>query len=193
MIWQESSSPFHHLSIIMTKNISPLTAKDIQYIVNYFHECDDNVLLAMGVDRKKLPEPAKWCEIIAEDLAKNLTERLFYYLLWEIDGKPIGHSNINKIVYDDHAYVHMHVWHQGLRRNGHGLFFVQKCIAEYFEKFKLKKIYCEPNADNRPPNTLLAKSGFTFLKEYETVPGSINFQQKVKRWVLTESDLRDIQ
>lgn len=177
----------------MKKNIRPIATQDIQHIVSYFHECDDSLLLAMGVDRDKLLEPAKWCKIIAEDLSKNLSERQFYYLLWEIDGKPIGHSNINKIVYGDHAYVHMHVWHQGQRRNGHGSYFIQKCIAEYFEKFKLKKIYCEPNANNFPPNKILAKCGFTFLKEYETVPGPINFQQTVNRWVITDSELRNIQ
>lgn len=168
------------------RSIRHIAEQDISYIVNYFHECSDELLFTMGVDKNKLMEKGKWCNIIAEDLNKSLHEKQFCYLLWKIDGRPIGHSNINKISYGNHAYIHMHIWHEEHRSGGNGSYFLGKCIPEYFEKFRLKKLYCEPNAHNQASNNTLARAGFIFLKEYETEPGLINFRQKVNRWVFTK-------
>ena len=38
---------------------------------------------------------------------------------------------------------------------------------------------------NPAPNKTLARVGFEFVKEYVTVPGSINFEQPVNRWEMT--------
>jgi hypothetical protein len=38
---------------------------------------------------------------------------------------------------------------------------------------------------NPAPHKALEKLGFEFEKEYITVPGSINFEQPVKRWGLS--------
>ena len=58
-------------------------------------------------------------------------------------------------------------------------------IPCYFKNLQLKKLICEPYALNPAPHKTLEKLGFQFEKEYVTVPGSINFEQPVKRWVLS--------
>jgi [ribosomal protein S5]-alanine N-acetyltransferase len=65
-----------------------------------------------------------------------------------------------------------------------GLELVKLSIPYYFNKFNLKKLYCEPYALNTAPNKTLKKSGFSFVKEYETIPGWISFHQPVRRWCM---------
>ncbi|MEM7345033.1 MAG: GNAT family protein, partial [Chloroflexota bacterium] len=120
------------------------------------------------------------------DFEQPLAQKKFYYVLWELDQAPIGHSNINKIVYGQEAYMHLHLWHSQKRKGGHGTFFIQESINRYFELFHLQNLFCEPYALNPAPNKTLAKAGFELLKTYETTPGWINFNQPVNRWVLTK-------
>ncbi len=54
----------------------------------------------------------------------------------------------------------------------------------YFERLKLKRLFCEPNAFNVAPNRTLQKAGFKYLKTHMTVPGPLNFHQAVTRWVI---------
>lgn len=140
----------------------------------------------MGVEASKLPRVDEWRQILLEDFERPLEDRNFYYVIWEIDGIPVGHSNINKIVYGQEAYVHLHLWRPERRRNGNGTFFIQESISCYFEKFRLQKLFCEPYALNPAPNRTLPKVGFELVKTYETTPGWINFYQPVNRWVLTQ-------
>jgi RimJ/RimL family protein N-acetyltransferase len=49
-------------------------------------------------------------------------------------------------------------------------------------------LYCEPFALNHAPNNLLKRIGFTYVKEYITKPGNINYVQPVKLWLLTLED-----
>ena len=49
----------------------------------------------------------------------------------------------------------------------------------------LKILYCEPYSLNPAPNHTLKKIGFEFVKENITIPGFLNFEQKVNLWKLT--------
>ena len=71
------------------------------------------------------------------------------------------------------------------RKKGMGAQLLEMTIKLFFENLKLKKLCCEPYALNPAPNKTLEKVGFSFVKEYITVPGSINFEQPVKRWEMT--------
>jgi RimJ/RimL family protein N-acetyltransferase len=52
----------------------------------------------------------------------------------------------------------------------------------YFDKFELKKLFCEPYAKNPAPNKTLERLGFDFIEQYDTTPGWLNFFQTVNRW-----------
>ena len=174
----------------MERTLRELESDDIQWVVGYFWEAALEFLEAMGVDRAKLPARDEWQRIIHDDLARPLVARQFYYLIWEIDGTPVGHSNINKIVFGREAYMHLHLWRAAARRSGHGFHFIRESIARYFERFRLQNLFCEPYARNPAPNRLLTKVGFAHVQTYETIPGWINFPQTVKRWVLTRENWR---
>ncbi|MBV6639805.1 MAG: GNAT family N-acetyltransferase, partial [Cyclobacteriaceae bacterium] len=109
---------------------------------------------------------------------------------WIQDGDLIGHTNINKIQYNEEAFMHLHVWPEILRRKGMGTELVKMSLPIYFDRFKLKRLYCEPNALNEPPNKTLVKAGFDFLGTEEKIPGYINFLQKVNKYVIEADKVR---
>jgi len=103
-----------------------------------------------------------------------------------MDGVPIGHSNVNDVIYGQQATMHLHIWQSANRQKGIGSTLISKSLPFYFEQLQLKKLFCEPYALNPAPNKTLKKIGFELLKNYRTTPGGINFEQEVNRWVLTK-------
>lgn len=171
----------------MNRRVREMEIDEIDLMINYFLTADRDHLLAMGVEPSRLPPAAAWQRQVVDDLQRPLAQRHYYYLTWELDGLPVGHSNINDIFYGLHATMHLHLWQPQTRRSGHGTFFVRRSIARYFEKFQLQNLFCEPYALNPAPNRTLAKAGFELQKRYETVPGWICFPQEVNRWLLTRA------
>jgi RimJ/RimL family protein N-acetyltransferase len=80
--------------------------------------------------------------------------------------------------------MHLHMWGHNNRRKGAGLEFIKMSLPHYFQKFRLKILYCEPYALNPAPNKTLEKTGFEFIKTYDTTPGWINFHQPTNRWCM---------
>ena len=168
----------------LKRNIRPLESADFGLIANYFSSADAKALRKMGVEPSKLPMMIEWHDILSEDLTRSERYKKLYYLIWEIDGIPVGHSNLNQISYGKEAFLHFHIWYPDYRRKGYGKYFLKESLNTYFPKFQLKKLLCEPYALNLAPNKTLASVGFSFIKEYEPKAGWINFPQKVSRWVL---------
>ena len=170
----------------MKLTVREMQASDMALIVNYFVNAKPDFLLGMGVDTNKLPDREEWIDILHREQHKKYEEKAFYYIIWEVNGEPVGHSNINKIVFGEKAYMHMHVWKEQKRKKGMGLQFVRMTLPCYFNKFQLKKLFCEPYALNPAPNKILIKAEFKFMRQYETTPGWINFRQKVNRYIMTK-------
>jgi RimJ/RimL family protein N-acetyltransferase len=59
-------------------------------------------------------------------------------------------------------------------------------LPYFFDSLQIKRLYSEPYALNEAPNKTLERAGFELEKEYITTPGSLNFEQPVKRWVMTK-------
>jgi len=81
---------------------------------------DKEYLFGMGVDTKKLPSKEEWLNILSLDFYLPLDKKKFYYVVWLFDNKPVGHSNINKIVFAEEAYMHLHLWEREIRQQGLG-------------------------------------------------------------------------
>jgi len=167
-------------------SVRELEERDIPSIVSYWVDSPPEHLVAMGVDLEKVPSVENFEMMLQSRLKdKNYEEKTGYCLIWEIDGRAIGHNNVGDIVYGDHANMHLHIWHAEDRKLGHGMALIKMALPYFFNNLKLEKLYCEPYALNPAPNRIVEKIGFEFVKEYETVPGSLNCLQPVKRWVLT--------
>ena len=167
--------------------VRELKNKDAELVVRYFHDATPDFLKGMGVDREKLPLADEWVKIIHTDIEKPHEQKEFFYVIWMYENKPIGHSNINKIVYGQEAYMHLHLWTADRRHKGIGTSLVRLSLPYYFQNFKLNELYSEPYALNVAPNKTLEGIGFELVKEYETIPGLINFHQPVKRWRMSRN------
>lgn len=159
---------------------------DIERIVGYFTNASPEFLLGMGVDINKVPNKEVWFEKLQEDFKKDNREKDRYYIIWQVDGKSVGHSNINKIIFGKESYMHLHIWEEEMRYKGMGIRFLKKTIPYYFNNFQLQELFCEPYALNPAVNKTLIKVGFEFIKQYETTPGWINLYQKVNRYLMTK-------
>jgi len=171
-------------------SVREATPTDLEKTIDYFLQADNSFLQGMGVDTAKLPSKEGWLKLLNDEYQKPYREKKFFYIIWLLDGIPVGHSNVNKIIYGEEAYMHLHLWRSDKRRKGIGLEFLKMSIPYYFDRFRLKNLYCEPYALNPAPNKTLKKLGFEFIRTYETIPGWINFRQPVNRWRLQEENTR---
>ena len=174
-------------------SVRELQKEDIEYIVQYWLDSESSHLVGMGVDLSKLPTRNVLTNMLIEQLNQPIAEKQSYCIIWEVDGQAVGHCNINKIVPGKEAYMHLHLWRSGFRKRGVGTSLVKMSLPFFFENFKLKQLFCEPYVLNPAPNKTLKKVGFTFSKKHVTIPGSLNFEQEVNLWVLSEDDFHAIQ
>lgn len=168
----------HHLSV------RPMDRKDIAALVRYWAEAEEDDLHAMGVDPAKLPESDALAQVLAQQLQLPWQKKSAYCVIWEVDGKAVGHTNLNPIAFGEQAKMHLHLWRKNQRQQGLGSRLLRDSLPYFFENFKLKTLFCEPYAFNPAPNRTLDKLGFVFVKQYVTTPGSINFEQWVNRWAM---------
>jgi len=169
-------------------NVREVQLEDIDLIADYWLKSDSDFLVQMGVDLNKLSTRKGLSLMLTEQINIPITNKKYYALIWELNGKQIGHSNVNGIEYGKQATMHLHLWKSINRKKGLGTELVKKSIPFYFEKLKIKKLICEPYALNLAPNKTLKNVGFKFIKKYTTIPGSLNFQQEVNRWELTKDN-----
>lgn len=169
----------------MHHGVRPMEPDEVRYVIEYFLGSDEAYLRGMGVDPAKLPSAGEWEALLRADFARPIEARRFFYVLWEADGVPVGHSHINDIRYGEDASMHLHLWRPERRRRGSGTRFVRASVGIYFERFALRRLYSQPYALNPAPNRALPAAGFELVRSYETVPGWINFRQPVNEWVLT--------
>ncbi len=169
-------------------SVRELKETDIPLIINYWQTTDEAFLASMGADINKIPAREDWEKMLAEQLSQSYMDKKSYCIIWLVDNEPVGHSNVNKIIFGEEAYMHLHLWKSDKRQQGIGAALVKLTLPWFFNNLQLKKIYCEPYALNPAPNKTLEKVGFTFIKEYITIPGSLNFEQPVKLWELKYED-----
>ena len=158
---------------------------DIEHLANYWTNSPHDYLTGMGVDISKIPSKHSFLSMIEEQYHKPIEEKRSYCIIWLKNDQPAGHSNTNPTSYGREANMHLHIWQSGNRQKGMGEIFLQMTIPLFFKNLKLERLICEPYALNPAPHKTLEKIGFELEKEYTTIPGAINFEQPVKRWVLT--------
>lgn len=164
--------------------VREITEEDIILISEYWQRASPEYLNGMGADINLLPDAAYFQDALQTQIQSDYPDKQSYCIIWLVDDKPVGHCNVNKIVFGQEAYMHLHLWHPEKRQQGLGVELVKMSLPFFFKNLQLKTLYCEPYALNPAPNNVLQKVGFEFLKEYITIPGALNFEQPVKRWAL---------
>ena len=55
------------------------------------------------------------------------------------------------------------MWRADLRGKGHGSHLFCLAVIDFYKRFKLRRMICEPKADNLVANRLLRRIGFPFI------------------------------
>ena len=168
----------------MSQIIRECTPADVPHIVNYFHDAEPAFWELLGIDPAKLPSREEWTRDLQAQLSEPVESKDRYYLICEVDGEAIGHSNLSDIEFGRVANMHLHLWTPDRRRRGTGTRFIRGCIDRYFQVFELDELLCEPHARNPAPNKTLPKLGFEYVDSWVGIPGAICYPQDVNRWRL---------
>lgn len=177
---------------MLNLSIKELQLSEIDFLVDYWMNSDPQNLINMGVDLSKMPTKTQFTNRLNEQIQIPIEQKQSYGLIWLLNNEPVGHCNTNPTEFENEAFMHLHLWKNDNRQKGLGCEFVKKSLPFFFENLKLKKLISQPYALNMAPNKTLEKVGFTYIKEYTTIPGSINFEQPVKRWEMTIEEFRNI-
>lgn len=169
--------------------IRTMELADFDVRVAYFHEATEEHLDRLGVDRSRLPRPGAWRASFEHNLARPLEERSEYGVVWEIDGILVGFSTADRIRIGDEAHMHLHIVDPERRNCGFGTEFVRLTAKHLCEVFRLKRLYCEPNAFNVAPNRTLQKAGFKYVCTHQCRPNPINTHQATTIWVYAPAAL----
>ena len=172
----------------MALTVREMTAAEMDLVIDYFLTATPEHLELLGVDPTRLPPAASWRELIRREYELPIAQRNMLLVIWLADGQPVGFSSTDKIIHGEQANMHLHVTAPERRRQGIGVECLRRSADLYFERLRLKRLFCEPNAFNVAPNRALQKAGFKYLKTHMTVPGPLNFHQAVTRWVIERQE-----
>ena len=160
------------------------TVEEYRTIVDYFLQAKEEYLRGMGVEPARLLDRGAWLQKLEADHQRPDPEKETCFVIWEVDEVAAGHSNINKIRYGDEAFIHLHLWQPDLRKRGTGRELFRQSAEHFLERFRLKRLICEPFAGNPAPNRVVPRAGFRFIRCYRREAGGINFEQEVNRYEL---------
>src|SRR5512145_2566239 len=96
-------------------SVREIQHSDIEPLCDYWFKADPAFLTGMGVDLSKMPARDEWKQMLNEQISQPYEEKQSYCIIWLLNGVPIGHSNINRIIFGEEAYMHLHIWKPGNR------------------------------------------------------------------------------
>lgn len=164
--------------------IRPLTEADIEPIIKYWFESDEEFLTSMGLDLTKLGSSEKFIEFLKKVCSTPIAETKIYYLIWQVGGEPIGYSCLRDITHNEIAHMHLHIWNRGNRQRGYGAKLFALSVIEFYRLFNLKMILCEPLVSNPSPNNLLKKIGFNLWRTYRCASSEISLVGEVNSYIV---------
>ena len=171
----------------MSLVVREMRVDEVGLIIDYFHGSAPEHLEVLGVDPARLPDRDRWRARYEHDYVQQRPERVTMLVLWALDGAAVGFSTCDRIVYGEHAFMHLHIVDPARRAVGLGAAAVARSVDLYFEELALQRLFCEPNAFNVAPNRTLQRVGFQYVKTHMTVPGPLNYHQAVTRWQFERS------
>jgi len=118
-------------------SVRELQESDIELIANYWLGADQVFLQGMGVDTTKMPARNEWKEMLTDQINTPPDQKKSYCIIWQVAGKPVGHCNVNKIIFGQEAYMHLHLWQPDVRNKGYGVPFIKLTLPYFFQNLKL--------------------------------------------------------
>lgn len=164
--------------------VRPLERGDVPHIIDYWVNATPEHLLAMGADAGKIPARAVWQGNLEKILSTPEREATTFYLIWLVDGRPIGFNSLKNIKYGESGEMHLHLWEESSRGKGYGSVLFCLAAIEFFQRFSLKTIVCEPSASNPAPNRMLRRVGFPLILTYTAATSELSLVCEVNRYAI---------
>src|ERR1017187_8662759 len=92
-------------------SVREIEKEDIERITDYWLNASEPYLKGMGADINKVPPKKDLAQMLEQQLRDSYEEKKSYCIIWLFDGKPIGHCNVNKIIFGDEASMLLLIWH----------------------------------------------------------------------------------
>ena len=143
--------------------VRPLAREDFDGFIAYFTRASQADAERMGLAIDKVPSPTQLRSDLEAMIATPVDRLRSFVLAWCLDDKTIGHSSLKDIVPGEFGSMHLHMWRADLRGRGFGPRLFCLSVLDFYERFSLKRIICEPKADNPIPNRVLQKIGFPLI------------------------------
>jgi len=168
--------------------VRPLASEDFDGFIAYFTRASQADAERMGLAIDKVPSPTQLRSDL-EAMIKTPVDRLRSFVLaWCLDGKTIGHSSLKDIVPVEFGSIHLHMWRADLRGKGYGPRLFCLSALDFYERFNLKQIICEPKADNPMANRMLQRIGFPLVFTHVAAGSELSVVCELNRYEI----LRDI-
>jgi RimJ/RimL family protein N-acetyltransferase len=143
--------------------VRPLASEDFDGYIAYFTRATKADAERMGLAIDRVPSAARMRSDLEVMMATPLDHLRTFVLAWYLNGETIGHSSLKDIVPGEFGSIHLHMWRADLRGKGYGPRLFCLSALDFYERFNLKRIICEPKADNPMANRMLKKIGFPLV------------------------------
>ena len=167
-------------------SVRPLGTEDFDGFISYFTQPSKRDAERMGLDIRRVPSAAQLRSDLNAMICAPQTSS--FVLAWCVDAKAIGHSSLKNIVPGDSGNMHLHMWRSDLRGKGYGPCLFCLSALDFYDRFSLKRIICEPKADNPAANRLLQKIGFPLTLTHVAASSEISIVCELNRYEI----LRDV-
>ena len=168
--------------------VRPLAREDFDGFIAYFTQVSKADAERMGLAIDRVPSPTQLRSDLEAMIATPVDRLRSFVLAWCIDDKTIGHSSLKSIVPGEFGSIHLHMWRADLRSKGYGPRLFCLSALDFYERFNLKRIICEPKADNSMANRMLQRIGFPLILTHVAAGSELAFVCELNRYEI----LRDV-
>ena len=168
--------------------VRPLATEDLNGYIAYFTQPSKADAERMGLAIDRVPSPTRLRSDLEAMMATPLDQLRSFVLAWCVDGKAVGHSSLKDIVPGDSGSIHLHMWRADLRGKGYGPRLFCLSALDFYDRFNLKRVFCEPKADNPMANRMLKKIGFPLVLTHVAASSELSVVCRLNRYEI----LRDV-
>lgn len=168
--------------------VRPLASEDFDGFIAYFTRATKVDAERMGLAIDRVPSATQLRSDLEMMIATPVDRLPSFVLAWCVDCQTIGHSSLKNIVPGESGSIHLHMWRADLRGRGYGPRLFCLSALDFYERFNLKRMICEPKADNPMVNRMLQKLGFPLVLTHVAAGSELSVVCELNRYEI----LRDV-
>jgi hypothetical protein len=159
---------------------------DIPDIVRYWMTISDDDAERMGCDLARFPSPEEYKRMLEEQLHASTETTTAFYSMWIVNEDTVGFASLKNIRFGIRGEMHLHMWDANQRGKGTGGRLFCMSAMNFFERFQVREIVCEPSATNPHPNRMLQKVGFPLIGSRVGRSSDISKEMLLNTYVITK-------